>query len=156
MYNWTERRLSTEFNARLKYLADDTSPAYGGDINLNGYATYAVFPAAVTMTVNTLCYMNGDGKMAKANATTNALANTLLGVSAANYSADEEGYFYLFGVIPLSGFQPGSILYASTEAGLIQDDPPLGSSEIIRVVGYGLPDNKTYFHPDRTWMELEP
>ena len=155
MYNWTETRLSTEFNARLKGVGDDENPSFGGDVNLNGYATYAVFDAAVDMDVNTLCYMNSVGKMAKTDATTESLANTLLGVSAAAYSADEEGYFYLFGVIPLSGFYPGSILFASTEEGLMQIGPPLGSGDTLRVVGYGLPDNKTYFNPDRTWTELE-
>lgn len=155
MYNWTEKRLSTEFNSRLKSLSEDENPSYGGNINLNEKATYAVFTAATDMTVNTLCYMNSAGKMAKASATSEALANTLLGVSAAGYSEDDEGYFYLFGVVSLSGFRPGVILYASTELGLIQDDAPMGSSEIIRVVGYGLPDNKIYFNPDRTWLELE-
>ena len=155
MYNWTERRLSVEFQRRLEQLGDDENPYFGGDVNLNGYATYAIFNAAVDMDKNTLCFMNGVGKMAKTDASTEALSDTLLGVSADAYSADEEGFFYLFGVIPLSGFSPGSVLFASIDAGLMQDDPPLGSGDIIRITGYGLPDGKVYFNPDRAWAQLE-
>lgn len=155
MYRWSEERLALEFGRRIQEIGDDENPSLGGHVDLNNFAMYSEFTAAENMALHTLCYLNPAGKMAKANATTEALANTLLGMAAEALSTDDLGGFYLFGITPLPGFSSGTILYASTEAGLIQDRAPSGSGEIVRVVGYGLPNNKIYFHPDRTWLELE-
>jgi len=54
------------------------------------------------------------------------------------------------------GFTVGSPLYISASStGDLTETAPTGSGDFVRVVGYALDDDRIYFCPDNTWIELD-
>jgi len=59
--------------------------------------------------------------------------------------------FANYSAIPNNG---GGIMYLSTTVGEVQTTAPQSSTQYVRILGYGVADDKMYFCPDNTWVEL--
>lgn len=152
-YRYSTNRLDYEFQQRLTGLVDDTTPELGGSLDLNDNAFVANLTAGESLAINDLCCMNSSGKMVQADASTDAESSRLIGICGEALSLDEVGLFYLRGFVTLFGFAPGDIIYASTTAGSMQNYPPNGSGQIVRVIGYMITHQQIFLDPDRTWIE---
>lgn len=109
--------------------------------------------AAVELNKGDLCYMNGTGKMDKADASVTATAETMLGIATQHIAADAKGIFALLGFFDTEGLTVG-ILYVGLTAGTWTSTKPNGSGEVVRIIGYAISATEMYFNPDRTWIEL--
>jgi hypothetical protein len=59
--------------------------------------------------------------------------------------------FANYSAIPNNG---GGIMYLSTTAGDVSSSRPSGSTQYVRILGYGVANDIMYFNPDNTWVEL--
>lgn len=154
VYRYNSHRLDVEFRRRLTGLEDDTDPGLGGNLGLSGFALSETFTAGEALTAGDICILDGNGSMYKADASSPSLCDRLIGIAATNMSMSDTGEFYLWGTVDLYVFAPGDILYISTTAGELQNYPPNGSGEIVRVVGTAVTSHKLFMNPDRTWLEM--
>lgn len=137
----------------LGNVVDDTTPQLGGDLDLNTNGLTEEFTAAETLANGDLCYINGSGEMAKADADAEATADSLLGLCTETISASATGTFLLFGKFTTSGLTAGANYYVSTALGEITATAPSATGDIIRIVGTALSTTVLFFNPDRTYVE---
>lgn len=154
MYRWNEKRLEYEFRNRLSGLEDDTSPSLGGYLDLSDKGMVAQFTAAENVGQYDVCYLNGSGQMAKAEATAESLADTLIALAMDAISSGSAGTFLLRGFADVSGFSAGGHLYVSTTAGTLTNNAPVASGNIVRVCGYAITASQIFIDPDKTWIEV--
>ena len=154
MYRWNEKRLEYEFRNRLQGIEDDPSPSLGGYLDLSDKGMVAQFTAAENIGQYDVCYLNGSGEMAKAEATAESLADTLIALAMGAVTAATSGTFLLRGFADVSGFTAGGHLYVSTTAGTLTTTAPLASGNIVRVCGYAITPTQIFIDPDKTWIEV--
>jgi hypothetical protein len=137
-------------------LEEDTEPALGGYLDLNGQGFKATFLAAEALVPGDLCYLNVSGTMGKADASGAATCKTLLGIALTAAGSGAEADFLLNGYYSTSGLTAGDVLYVSETAGAIVNAPPLAGTTgaVVRPIGTALTTTSLYFNPDRTWMVL--
>lgn len=138
----------------MSNLSDDTTPQLGGNLDLNSKGFTEELTAAESLSAGDLCYMNGSGEMAKADADSEATCDTLLAISLDSPSASATGTFLLFGRYTTSGLTAGANYYASTTAGAITSTAPSGTGDIVRIIGTAISTTVLFFNPDRTFVEV--
>jgi hypothetical protein len=156
-YRWPAARLDRlkrTVDTKISSIIEDTTAQLGGDINLSTFALTRDFVAGETLAVRDLCYVNGTGRMVKTDASSASTSKGLIMVCSEALSLGETGTFYEEGSIEAYGFTAGDVLYVSTTAGEWHQHAPNGSGETVRVVGYGIANNRMLFYPDETWIEL--
>jgi hypothetical protein len=124
----------------------------GGAFGEKGFA--APYTASEALSVNTLCCLGVNGKMAPASATALSTVSSLLALPQSTLGADDTGRFLLQGFANIGGFVAGDILYVSEDDGLITNFRPENTGFFVRVVGYAISNEQIYFDPDKTWLEL--
>lgn len=135
-------------------LIEDLSPQLGGDLDLNSKKITHELTAAVSLVNGDLCYMNGVGKMAKAQANAEATCDTLLAMCLDTISADAIGTFLIFGKYTTSGLSAGIQYWVSDiTAGDIISTRPSSVGDIIRHVGTSLSTTVLFFNPSHTYVE---
>ena len=104
-------------DANIANVAEDTTPQLGGPLDLNNKGITHELTAAVSLVAGDLCYMNGSGKMDKADADAEATCDTLLAMCLDTISADATGTFLLSGKWTTSGLTAGAEFFFSLTAG---------------------------------------
>jgi len=98
-------------------------------------------------------YMWDGSQWGTANASSEATASGLLGISTDTGSAPN---VLVSGIIQLATV-PGSVgapLYLDTTTGGLSASAPTGFTQIVRVLGYKLSSDKVYFDPSKDWLEI--
>jgi len=98
-------------------------------------------------------YMWDGSEWGTANASSDATASGLLGISTDTASAPN---VLVSGIIQLASV-PGSVgapLYLDTTNGGLSASAPTGFTQIVRVLGYKLSSDKIYFDPSKDWLEI--
>ncbi len=107
-----------------------------------------------------LCYLTETGGMSLTDSTNIATSKGFLAISPdyALYAADS-AYFTLRGDIGVyyidelgTKFSPGKELFMLNVGGRITDVYPVGL-QVIRKIGYSLPDGHVFFSPSMEWIE---
>lgn len=137
----------------LANISDDSSPQLGGDLDLNDKAITHELIAAVSLVAGDLCYMNGDGKMDKADASAEATCKKLLAMCLDTISADATGTFLIFGKWTTTGLTAGTEYWVSETAGAITITKPTTTGTITRHVGTSLSTTVLFFNPSHTYVE---
>lgn len=117
--------------------------------------------AGAALSFGELCYLQtADSRWEKASAD-NAPAghNLKLGMCVLAAAGDGSATkMLLFGKIRADSLFPtltiGAPVYMSTTAGAIQVAAPSGTTDIVRIVGYGNTGDELYFHPSNDFIEL--
>lgn len=138
----------------LDSILKDTTPQLGGNLDLNSKGITEELTAAESLVNGDLCYMNGDGKMAKADASAEATSDTLIAMCLDTISMDNTGSFLLFGRWTTSGLTTGVNYYISLVTGGITLTPPSSAGEIVRIIGTAISTTIMFFNPDRTYIEI--
>jgi len=143
-------------NAGLTTLQQDTSPALGGNLNLNSKYVYNSFTFGENVTAGDLCYLKSDGKLWKAKADATSTSSTLLAIAVSSVSANNSGNAVLTGAYTTSGLTAGSIYYVSDgTAGAITSTIPADDGDVVRIIGYALSTTVLWFNPDSSYILLE-
>ena len=138
----------------INNLSEDASPQLGGDLDLNDKTFTHEFTAAVSLVAGNLCYMNGSGKMDKAQGDAEATCDTLLAMCLDTISADADGTFLIFGKWTTTGLTAGVEYWVSDiTAGAITNTKPSSTGDIIRHIGTSLSTTVLFFNPDKTYVE---
>ncbi len=134
-------------------IVDDTTPQLGGPLDLNDKQITHELVAAVSLVAGDLCYMNGSGKMAKADASAEATCDTLLVMCLDTISADATGTFLIFGKWTTSGLTAGAEYWVSETAAAITTTRPTTVGSITRHVGTAVSTTVLFFNPSHTYVE---
>ena len=135
-------------------VVEDTTPQLGGPLDLNDKAITHELVAAVSLVAGNLCYMNGVGKMAKADADAEATCDTLLAMCLDTISADATGTFLIFGKWTTSGLTAGVEYWVSETEGEITLTRPTTATHIVRHIGTSLSTTVLFFNPSHTYVEI--
>ena len=134
---------------RFDITAGGSAGEYMGDVVYTGTTT--------SMTAGDLYFYSSAGTWLKANAGATATSTGLLAISLGTAS-DTHGML-LRGMVTTSAIagtpDEGAILYARASDGNITTVAP-GSGDVVRIVGYCMENsnNRIWFDPDKTWVEL--
>jgi len=112
------------------------------------------FTAAENLVSGDLCYIDGSGEMAKADAGAEATADTLIAMCTETITAAASGTFILFGKFTTTGLTAGANYYVSTTAGAITATAPSSTTEIVRIIGTALSTTVLFVNPDKTYIEI--
>tara|TARA_R100001082_G_C4282658_1_gene124571 strand:- start:94 stop:651 length:558 start_codon:yes stop_codon:yes gene_type:complete len=129
--------------------AGSAAGEHDGDVVYTGGTTL--------MTAGKLYYYKNDGTWALANAATPATSTGLLAI-ALGAESDTHGML-LRGMVTTSAVagtpDEGAILYVRNSVGDISTLSP-GSGTVHRIVGYCMENsnNRIWFDPDKTWVEI--
>jgi len=120
---------------------------YQGDI--------VTFGSEVSLTIGTLYYYNGT-TWVTTDANAVSTSTTMLGIAIGSTPADG---VLIRGMVTLAsapGGSDGDVIYVSETAGRTTATAPSTPGAIVRALGYVLDatDNKIWFNPDNTWVEL--
>ena len=115
---------------------------------------YITLSAGETLLAGDLCYLDSNGTMSKADASTPATSKTLIGIADTAIASGAPGRFLIQGIWTTSGLTTGDILYIHTVAGQWTNSSPGSSGEVVRILGYALSPTQFFFDPDRTWTEI--
>lgn len=141
-------------DANIANVVDDLTPQLGGPLDLNDKGITHELVAAVSLVNGDLCYMNGVGKMAKAQANAKATCDTLLAMCLDTIAADATGTFLLFGKWTTSGLTAGIEYWVSDiTAGTIIATRPNTAGDIIRKVGTAISTTVLFFNPSQDYIE---
>jgi len=117
--------------------------------------------AGATLVFGDLCYLQTtDSRWEKAGADDGAVGhNFKLGIcilAAANDGSATT--MLLWGNIRADAkfptFTVGAPVYMSTTAGSVQVAAPSGTTDIVRIIGYGNTGDELYFCPENDWITL--
>ena len=110
-----------------------------------------------TTVVKGKLYVYSGGDWISADADAESTSKGLLAMAVANGNSGTVGMLTR-GMYTLS-YDPGSdgdILYISTTAGNLDNEPPTGSQKVVRIVGTLIDstNGQMFFHPDNTYITL--
>ena len=106
-----------------------------------------------------LYYLNDDLNWYHADADAVGTSTNLLGIAIGSGAPGVVGML-LRGMVTISVAPEGGAgapLYISTSVGQITRVAPSGAGDVVRIVGYNVAagtDNKIWFNPDNTWVEI--
>lgn len=113
------------------------------------------FQAGENITEFQLCYYKSDGKWWKADADTESIASSMLGVSLETKTAGNAMSTALAGCFIRNdawAWTVGAKLYMSTTDGAITETMPSGSLDVIRIIGYAVSADVIYFNPSGSYV----
>ena len=95
-----------------------------------------------------VCYFKSDGKMWKADADAIATA-TAIGMAVATIAAEATGKFLLYGIAEDShwNWTVGALLYLSITTGGMQVGAPVGTDDVIQILGVATHADRVFFNP---------
>ena len=104
-------------------------------------------------------FQTNDSKWELASADNAAAGcNFKLGIMLSAVAENAACKVLLFGKVNAATAFPtltiGAPVFMSTTAGDVQVAAPTGTTDIVRVVGYGNTADELYFFPDQTWIKL--
>ena len=111
--------------------------------------------AGEAISIENSIYMRpSDGKFMKTDASAGASSKEFLALatSAAASGAVVTGQF--FGVYYSTGYISTGTYYLSIVAGILGENAPTGTGEIVRPFGYGLSPSGLFIRPDDTYIEI--
>ena len=123
-------------------------------LSLEGSGITEELTAAVDLAAGDLCFVDGDGKLDKADASAEATSDTLLVIATETIAADAVGTFLLFGQFITTGLTQGANHFVSLTAGEITATAPSVAGEIIRNVGTALSTTVLFFNPSISFLEV--
>lgn len=144
----------TEATPGIDSVLKDITPQLGGSLDLNSKGFTEELTAAEALIAGDLCYMNGAGKMAKADASAEATSDTLIAMCLDVIAGDAAGTFLLFGRWTTAGLTAGANYYISLVAAGITTTAPSSAGEIVRIIGTAISTTVLFFNPDRTYLEI--
>ena len=115
----------------------------------------AELPCEVAVTEGQVCQLSVNGKMIPADASDKVYARGLIGLAIRDNAGNIDGRFLLRGFYDSTDFDAGDILYLSETEGTMTASMPTTSGSIVRIVGYKLANDKIFFNPDTTYIEVE-
>ncbi len=117
--------------------------------------------AGATLAFGDLVYFDGVGannKWELADADAEATAFGKLGICVLAANEDAATLILLWGKVRADAAFPaltiGAPVHVGVTAGDIQVAAPVGSGDIVRIIGYGNTADELYFCPDNTYIEL--
>ena len=110
------------------------------------------FTAAVSLVDGDLCYLDASGDMAKADASANTTADTLLAMCTETIGAASDGLFMVFGKYTTTGLTAGAVYYVSETTGAITSTQPTATDAVIRVVGFAVSTTVLYMQPSSDYL----
>ena len=154
----------TAFEVHYSGSEGNLDPAASGNISSNEGGGEVVYFGAVaggtSLTAGKLYYLNSSGIWAETDADAVASGATqLLSISLGTDSTADgmliRGFFNLHASYLNGTFAAGKPLYACPDAGEFDIDPPGGSTDFVRVIGYCTTlANVIYFNPSSTYVEI--
>lgn len=107
--------------------------------------------AGEDLLVGDLCYLNTDGKLWKANSSSEETSSTEIRIAKESLEANEEGLFYVQGTVSTSGLTVGVRYYISDTDGEITSNEP-GTNLVKRYIGTASATDALEFNP----MDIAP
>lgn len=138
-------------NMSMTLHADLANAAYEGIITAG--------TAGAALAVGDLCYLQtADSRWELADADAEATAKLMLGICVQAATGDGEATtMLLYGTVRADAAFPtmtvGAPVFVSTTAGDIQTAAPSGTTDIIRIVGYGYTADELFFCPSPDFFE---
>jgi hypothetical protein len=145
-------------NITLGEYAIDLDESIGTNQKYSGITCQGVYGASLVF--GDFIYLAvADGRWEKTDADAEATAgDVMLGIALETGNDGDSKLVFLRGFIRDDSWNftnKGDALYLSTTLGTATQTRPLGSADIVRVVGYAHDDADTiYFNPDNTWIEI--
>lgn len=128
---------------------------FNNNIDLGGTGLIETFTAATGgVSAGNLCYLNGSGEMATADASAESTADTVIAIALENISAASTGSFLLFGTYTTTGLTAGANYYVSETAAAITATAPTTSGAVVRIVGTAISTTKLLFNPSTSYIVL--
>jgi hypothetical protein len=123
--------------------------------DLAGSGLKASFVAAADLAFGDVCYLDGNGKMAKADADAASTA-LVVALALATIAANASGSFLLLGIVRNDAWNwtPGGTLYLDTAtAGGMTHTAPSGANDAIVVLGVATHADRVLFRPSGVIVE---
>ena len=107
----------------------------------------------ITIYYSNLYYLASGSTWSNANAITNLTSKGLLGLALGSDPQANgmliNGYF-----TNAWHFDVGSVIYMDTNVCQITTNRPMGTNNVVRILGYAISSTNIYFNPDRTYIEI--
>lgn len=126
----------------------------GGDHAADGPTT-ATFNAGATVTVMDTVYMGSAGKWLLTDADATSTASGMLGISLESKTDGQAMKVALSGSFVRDdtwNWTVGGTIYLSTTAGALTQTQPVGTDDVIRVVGFAVSADVIYFNPSPDYI----
>lgn len=110
--------------------------------------------AAEALVFGDTCYIDSNGKMAKADA--DAIAtSSVIGMALETIDLDASGDFLLTGIArdDTWAWTVGGLIYLSTTAGAMTQTAPSGADDVIQILGVATHADRMYFNPQLVQIE---
>jgi len=126
---------------------------FNGNVDVLDGAFVKEFTAGENINAGEICYLNADGKMYKADASSISTAESLIVACLTDVVADETSKFILWGVLVTSGLSVSIPYYLSTTSGGISTDDLNGQTDTVtRCLGYALTTTNFWFLPSQDFI----
>ena len=116
---------------------------------------FGLFPVGDAVAAGDLCVLSTNGEMIPASAIDKTYASGLVALATETAGPTQEARFLLWGFVNDTVFTPGDLLYMDTVQGNITPTQPSLTGQVVRLVGYKLANDKIFFKPDETFIEIE-
>lgn len=159
--------------AGLANVVEDTTPQLGGNLDINEKSIEREFgtltsdhtasgdiitaTAGENVAFGEVCYFKSDGKFWKTDADAEATSKGLLVMAIATIAGDASGLFLKTGLARDDAWNwtVGAELFLDTAtAGGMTATAPSGSTDIVRLVGYGKGADYVEFKPSTMYLEI--
>jgi hypothetical protein len=122
-----------------------------------GHGDILYYPSATGLTAGLVYYMNSSATWTLANADAVADSTNMLAVALGSAASDGmliRGYVCLHTIDGSNN--EGIPIYLDTTDGHGNVAAPTTSTHVVRIIGYGVSgaDNRIWFDPDKSWVEL--
>lgn len=139
----------------MSNVVEDLTPQLGGSLDLNDKAITTEASAGENLVAGDLCYFkNSDGEMYLADADAESTSGNMLLLCLETLTDGNSGTFLYRGVYTTTGLTKG-VQYVSNTAGDFVGVKPIGSGDIIRIVGYIISSTQFFFDPSQ-YYEIIP
>ena len=164
---------SAHTHSYLANVVEDTTPELGGNLDINEKSIVCEFAALTTdqtasgdiitatagenVAFGNVCYLKSDGKFWKTDADAEATSKGLLVMAIATIAGDASGLFLKTGLARDDAWNwtVGAELFLDTAtAGGMTATAPSGSTDIVRLVGYGKGADYVEFKPSTMYLEI--
>jgi hypothetical protein len=129
-----------------------TTPATSGEV--------VFFGTSAALVAGSLYYLNATNVWTLAQASTTTASTRLLAIALGTTVAAGmliRGYAR-FAITPYTSITSGAFglpqYISAATGGQFTSTAPTASTQVVRIVGYGVTGNCLYFNPDNTWVEL--
>lgn len=167
-----EQSSAWEAGGSISSVVDDTSPALGGDLDMNENCVVFEFgtlsadhkaagdiinaQAGESLSFGRVCYLKSDNKFWKTDADASATAKGMVAMCLSTVAADGNADFLLRGLARDDSWNWTSAaeLFLSTSAGEMSEAAPSSNGDIVRLAGYARDADYIWFEPSKTYIQV--